>query len=60
MNKYSIFFITGHSEVINGDSYQGALSHEGLSTSQSIDFYEEGDTTENWEWNLDKSEWNKK
>ena len=62
MKEYTLFWLTGESEIVNGNTLHEAMNNAGYSIGaiRALDFYTEGDQRENWEWYKEKRNWYKK
>jgi len=62
MKEYTLFWLTGQSEIVKGNTPHEAMNSAGYSGGavRALDFYAEGDRRENWEWNKEKRNWYKK
>lgn len=62
MRKFTIYWDSGKSEIIQGKSIQVALDDAGYSTNDllSISYYTSGDTRSSYEWDTKIQKWKSK
>lgn len=62
MNTYTIFWLTGDTQIIKGDKPHEAMNNAGIGAGalRAMDFYTEGDQRDKWEWDAEKRTWLKK
>lgn len=59
MNKFTLFWIDGKSEVIQGAEIADAFRRSGYGNGDRklLDFYASGDETENYAWDIERKKW---
>ncbi len=59
---FTIFWLTGESEVIEGETISEAMNSAGYGggSVRAIDFYGNGDIRNDYKWNKEKHTWEKK
>ena len=59
LNKYTVFYNTGKSEIISGTSYDHAKCKHGIysAASENIDMYLDGDMRDKYKWNDTTRRW---
>ena len=59
MKKYTFFWLTGNSEILEGNTTAQALNNAGYGSGalRALDFYSEGDKTNDYTW--EKHKWEK-
>lgn len=62
MNTYTIFWLTGDTQIVTGNKPQEAMNNAGIGAGalRAMDFYAEGDQRDNWEWDAKNRTWIKK
>jgi hypothetical protein len=62
MKTFTLFWLTGQSEIVNGTDIASAMNNAGYSAGAlgALDFYANGDEREKWVWNMSERTWNKK
>ena len=58
----TIFWLTGKSEILEGNSFSEAMNHGGygMGAIRAVDFYGEGDKRNEWRWNKEEHNWERK
>ena len=58
-NKFSVFWLTGRSELLKGSSISSAFNNAGYSAGalRALDFYAIGDVRDKWEWDKKEKRW---
>lgn len=56
---YTLFWLTGKSELVKGNDPAQAMTLAGYSNGavRALDFFGEGDIRNHWEWNRDQHQW---
>jgi hypothetical protein len=59
--QYTIFWLTGETQVIEGDTPAHAFNNAGIGAGalRAVDFYREGTKTEDYIWDKDNHSWKK-
>ena len=59
MNTYTLFWLTGESEIVQGDGIAKAMTLAGYSNGavRALDFYSEGDIREQYKWYKKEKAW---
>ncbi len=62
MKTYTIFWLTGETQLVKGDKPHEAMNNAGIGTGaiRAMDFYAEGDKRNEYEWNKEMYTWKKK
>jgi hypothetical protein len=62
MKQFTLFWLTGTTEIIKGDDITMAFNNAGYSSGalRALDFYEEGDVKDNYEWDEKIRTWTTK
>jgi hypothetical protein len=60
--EYTLFWLTGDSEIVKGDSPSQAMTLAGYSNGalRALDFWHPDDVRDQYEWDAQKRTWNKK
>jgi len=60
MKEFTLFWLTGHSEVVKGNEPHEAMNNAGYGggSVRALDFYANGDKREEYEWDSQNREWN--
>lgn len=58
-NTYTLFWLTGRSEIISGTTPEGAMTNAGYSSGaiRALDFYATGDKRADWVWDSERRDW---
>ncbi len=61
MKIYTIFWLTGETQLVKGDKPHEAMNNAGIGAGalRAIDFYAEGDKRSEYEWEKNKRKWKK-
>lgn len=59
---FTLFWLTGDSEIIEGNTIAEAMNGAGYGAGSiaALDFHAPGDERDNYKWNKDKHTWDKK
>ena len=59
MEKFTLFWLDGKSEIVEGDDIASAVNGAGYGYGAlgALDFYANGDETTKWEWNKENKSW---
>lgn len=59
MKTFTLFWLTGKSEIVKGSDIANAFTLAGYSGGAmgALDFYSNDDTTKKWEWDKEKRNW---
>jgi len=59
---FTLFWLTGEYEILKGKTLSEAMNNAGygLGSLRALDFYANGDETNNWKWDKEKHTWMKK
>lgn len=59
MPKFTLFWLTGKSEVLEGKTFEDAMYHAGYGhgAMRALDFFSNGDKRKDWVWNKEKHTW---
>lgn len=59
MNTYTLFWLTGKSELVTGDDIANAMTLAGYSQGAipALDFYSEGDKRKEYIWSSNQATW---
>lgn len=59
---FTLFWLTGLSEIVKGDSVHRAMTNAGYGagTIKALDFYAAGDKRNEWVWHKEKHTWRPK
>lgn len=62
MKTFTLFWLTGDSEVVKGTNFPQAMTLAGYSNGAipALDFYDNGDVRLNYEWDAQNHRWSKK
>lgn len=62
MKKYTLFWLTGDTQIVKGDKPHEAMNNAGIGAGalRALGFYMEGDQRDNWEWDKENRNWLKK
>lgn len=62
MNEYTLFWLTGNAEIVEGDDIASAMNGAGYGAGalRALDFYSEGDKRNDYEWDKEKRTWKSK
>ena len=62
MKTYTLYWLTGNTEVVKGDSIQEAFSRAGYGSGalQGLDFYEENSNEDEWVFDAENNRWKNK
>lgn len=60
--KFTLFWLTGRSEIVTGNSIANAFNNAGYSQGalHALDFYTSGDQTNSYQWNSKTRNWESK
>jgi hypothetical protein len=61
MKEYTIFWLTGKTQIIKGNSPVEAFNNAGIGSGalRAVDFYREGNITKDYEWDSVNHTWKK-
>lgn len=62
MNTYTLFWLTGYSELVKGNTPAEAMNNAGIGAGAipALDFWAKGDERKNYVWNKPDHRWNEK
>jgi hypothetical protein len=62
MKTYTLFWLTGNSELVNGNNPAEAMTLAGYSNGavRALDFYAEGNKINDYSWDAERRSWHKK
>lgn len=60
-NTYTLFWLTGESQIVSGNSIAEAMNNAGIGNGalRALDFYANEDQRESYIWDKEKRTWNK-
>jgi len=61
-NKYTLYWLGGESQIVEGETIQDACSKAGIGGGaiHALDFYDNGDTRDKWQFSKNDRKWVKK
>jgi hypothetical protein len=62
MKEYTLFWLTGQSEIVKGNAPHEAMNSAGYGGGavRALDFYSEGDKRKEYQWDKEKRTWQSK